>query len=59
MDNAEVSFVFELTWFLELRVCAELLQHLVYKRLVCGLGKPALLIQQSENAGRVILRRYI
>lgn len=59
MDDAEVSFVFELTWLLKLAMCAQLLQHFVYKRLVSGLGKPALLIQQRENARGVILRRYI
>lgn len=44
MNDAEVGFVFELAWFLELSVIPLLLQNLVYERLVCGFGEPALFI---------------
>lgn len=57
MNDAEVGFVLELTWLLKLSVCALLLEHLVDKGLVCGLRKPALLIQQREDARRIILRK--
>lgn len=59
MDDAEVSFVFELAWFLKLGVCAQLLQNFFDERLVCGLGKPALLVEQSEDSWGVILRERI
>lgn len=56
MNDAEVGFVLQLPGFLELGVGALLLEHLVYKCLISGLGEPALLIQQGQNSWRVGLQ---
>lgn len=56
VDDAEISFVLELTWLLELGVSAQLLQHLIHERLVGGLGEPALLVEQSQDPRRVRLK---
>lgn len=53
--NGEVSFIFQLFWFLEFRMRALLLHHLLHKAFVCSLWKPALFIQQGQNAGRTSL----
>lgn len=58
MDDAEVGLIFELTRLLELGVCALLLDQLFYKGLVCGLGEPALFIQQSQHSWGVCLKQY-
>ena len=55
MDNAEVGLVFELAGLLELGVCALLLGQLVHEALVCGLGEPALLVQQGQHPRGVSL----
>lgn len=57
MNDAEVSLVLELTRLLKLGVSALLLKYLVDKGLVSGFREPALLIQQSEDARWVSLRR--
>ena len=57
MDDAEVGLIFELAGFLELGVCALLLDQLVDKGLVRGLGEPALFIQQSQHSWRVGLKQ--
>lgn len=44
MNDAEVGFVFELAWLLELSVISLLLQNLVNERLVGGFREPALFI---------------
>ena len=49
MDDTKVSLILQFLGFKEFGVCALLLQHLLHKALVCGLGKPALLIEQSKN----------
>lgn len=45
VDNAEICFIFELPEFLEFSVGALLLDELIHKCFVCGLGKPTLFIQ--------------
>lgn len=55
VDDAEVGFVLQLPWFLELGVRTLLLHQLIHKRLICSFGKPALLIQQSQNTWGVRL----
>lgn len=55
VDDAEVSLIFELTGSLKLGVSSLLLDQFVYKGLVCGLGEPALLVQQSQHSWRVRL----
>lgn len=57
VEDAEVGLVFELTGLLELGVCALLLDQLLYEGLVCGLGEPALFIQQSQHTWRVRLKQ--
>lgn len=44
VHDAEIHIVLEFLGFLELGVRALLLNHLLYKGLVCGFGKPALFI---------------
>lgn len=56
MHNAEVSFVFQLFWLLELRVAALLLHHFFHKAFISSLWKPALFIQQGQYAGGTSLR---
>lgn len=56
VDDAEIGFVFQLSGLLELAVGALLLDELLHKGLVCGLGEPALLIQQSQHPRRVRLK---
>ena len=55
MDNAKISFVFQLTWFLKLGVGPLLLNELFNKGLICGFREPALFIQKGQHARRVSL----
>lgn len=55
VDDAEICFIFKLSRPLELGVRTLLLDELIYKGLVCGLGEPALFIQQSQHTRRVCL----
>lgn len=57
MVDAEISLIFELTGPLELGVSALLLDKLIYKGLVRGLGEPALFIQQGQHSWRVCLKQ--
>ena len=49
VDEREVGVGTEIR-LLELRVGSVLGEQLFHKGLVCGLGEPALLIQQSQDA---------
>lgn len=57
MDDGELSFVLELLGLLKLGVVALLCAQLLHEGRVCGLGEPALLVQQGQHARRVVLGR--
>ena len=57
MDDAEVGLILKFLGLEELGVRALLLQHLLHKALVRGLGEPALLIQQSQDTRGTCLGR--
>lgn len=57
VNDAEVNIILQLLGLLELGVCSLLLNHFLYKALVCGFGEPALFIQQGQDAWRTSLRR--
>jgi len=57
VDDAEVCLVLQLTGLLELAMGPLFLKDLVHEGLVGGLGEPALLIQQGQDAWRVVLQR--
>ena len=60
MDDAEVGLILKFLGLEELGVRALLLQHLLHKALVRGLGEPALLIQQGQDTrGVVLVRTFI
>lgn len=44
VNDAEIGFVLQLPWFLELAVSALLLHQFVHKRFVGGFWEPALFI---------------
>lgn len=53
MQDTEVGLIPQVSGALELGVAALLLGNLLHKRLVSGLGEPALLIQQGQETWRV------
>lgn len=55
MNDAEVNIILKFLGLLELGVCSLLLNHFLYKALVCGFGEPALFIQQGQDAWRTSL----
>ena len=56
MKNAEHQFVFVLFGFGELDVTRVGVQQLVHEGDVGGFGEPTLLVQQRQDAGRVVLQ---
>ena len=57
VNDAEVRLVLQLPGLLELAVGPLLLEDLVHEGLVGGLGEPALLVQQGQDARGVVLQR--
>lgn len=55
MNNAEISFVPQLSGFLKLGMGSLLLNDFLHKALVSGFWKPAFLIQQSQHSWGVCL----
>lgn len=55
VNDTEVSIIFELLGLLKFWVVAQFLDYFLHKGFVCGFGKPALLIQQSQDSWRTIL----
>lgn len=55
VQNAEHQFVFVLFGFGELHMTRVGVQQLVHEGNVSGFGEPALLIQQGQDARRVVL----
>lgn len=53
VQDAEVGLISQVPGALELGVAALLLGNLLHKRLVRGLGEPALLVQQGQETWRV------
>lgn len=53
VQDAEVRLIPQVSGALELGVAALLLGYLLHKRLVRGLGEPALLVQQGQETWRV------
>lgn len=52
VHDAEVNIILKFLGLLELGVCSLLLNHFLYKALVCGFGEPALFIQQGQDPWR-------
>lgn len=52
VHDAEINIILEFLGLLELGVRPLLLNHFLYKALVCGFGEPALFIQQGQNSWR-------
>lgn len=50
MNDTEICFILQFLGLEELGMCSLLLEHLLHKALVCSLGEPALLVQQSEDS---------
>ena len=57
MKERELCLVFELFWFGEFHMVRLRVHEFLHKGDVCGFGEPALLIQQSQDARRVVLQR--
>jgi len=55
VNDAEIGFVLELPWSLELAMSALLLHQFVHKGFISGFWEPALLIQQSQHTRRICL----
>jgi len=55
VNDTEVSIIFELLGLLKFWVVAQFLDYFLHKGFVCGFGKPALLIQQSQDSRRTSL----
>ena len=53
VQDAEVGLISQVPGALEFGVAALLLGDLLHKRLVRGLGEPALLVQQGQETWRV------
>lgn len=56
VQNAEHQFVFVLFGFGEFHVTGVSVQQLVHEGKVGGFGEPALLVQQGQDAWRVVLQ---
>ncbi len=56
VQNTEHQFVFVLFGFGEFNVTGVGVQQLVHEGNISGFGEPALLIQQGQDAGRVVLQ---
>lgn len=59
VNDAEIGFVLQLPWFLELAVGSLLLHQFVHKSFIGGFWKPALFIQQSQHTRRIGLKKEI
>ncbi len=57
MENRELCLVFELFRFGEFHMVPLCVQEFLHKGDICGFGEPALLIQQGQDAWRVVLQR--
>jgi len=56
MEKRELGLGFELFRFGKFHMVPLSVGELLHKRDVCGFWKPALLIQQSQDAWRVVLQ---
>ena len=57
VQNTEHQLLFELFGFGELHVTRVGVQQLVHEGHIGGFGEPALLVQQGQDAWRVVLQR--
>ena len=56
MKYRKLSLVFELFRFGEFNVVPLCVHEFLHKGDICGFGEPALLIQQGQDAWRVVLQ---
>lgn len=57
MEKRKLCFVFELFRFGKFHVVPLGVHEFLHEGDICGFGKPALLVQQSQDAWRVVLQR--